>query len=292
MFGYVKPFKPQMRVCEYETYKAVYCGLCKQLGRTYGPFSRLTLSYDFTCLALLQMSLQDKPQDFSLRRCMLNPLKKAPCCEESGALEFAGGAAMLTLYFQLLDNYNDGGFVQRLGSLACKPLVWFAYRKAADVYPETASILYETISRQSLIESERCDSVDQASEPTALALSGLCGQLSEEPGCKRVLLRFGYLLGRYVYLADALDDLEEDVRQGSYNAFLLREHLDAIPSDEQLAAIRENAKGSLFLTIAELEKTYDLLDLQYYKPILDNIVYLGLRDTVERILLPKETKRR
>ena len=24
MFGYVKPFKPQMRVCEYETYKAVY----------------------------------------------------------------------------------------------------------------------------------------------------------------------------------------------------------------------------------------------------------------------------
>ena len=155
MFGYVKPFKPQMRVCEYETYKAVYCGLCKQLGRTYGPFSRLTLSYDFTFLALLQMSLQDKPQDFSLRRCMLNPLKKAPCCEESGALEFAGGAAMLTLYFKLLDNYNDGGFVQRLGSLACKPLVWFAYRKAADVYPETASILYETISRQSLIESER-----------------------------------------------------------------------------------------------------------------------------------------
>ena len=80
------------------------------------------------------------------------------------------------------------------------------------------------------------------------------------------------MLGRYVSPADALDDLEEDVRQGSYNAFLLREHLDAIPSDEQLAAIRENAKGSLFLTIAELEKTYDLLDLQYYKPILDNIV--------------------
>ncbi len=292
MFGYVKPLKPQMRVCEYETYKAVYCGLCKQLGRTYGPFSRLTLSYDFAFLALLQMSLQEQPQAFSLRRCMLNPLKKAPCCEENESLKFAGGAAMLTLYFKLLDNYNDGGFGQRLVSLLCKPFVWFAYRKAADIYPETASILYETISRQSLIESERCDSVDQASEPTALALSGLCGQLSEDPSCKRVLLRFGYLLGRYVYLADALDDLEEDVRQGSYNAFLLREHLDGTPSDEQLAVIRENAKGSLFLTIAELEKTYDLLDLQHYKPILDNIVYLGLRDTVERILLPKETKRR
>ena len=32
MFGYVKPCSAQLRVCEYETYKAVYCGLCKQLG--------------------------------------------------------------------------------------------------------------------------------------------------------------------------------------------------------------------------------------------------------------------
>ena len=44
MFGYIKPFKGMLRVCEYETYKAVYCGLCKQLGGEYGPFARLPLS--------------------------------------------------------------------------------------------------------------------------------------------------------------------------------------------------------------------------------------------------------
>ena len=56
--------------------------------------------------------------------------------------------------------------------------------------------------------------------------------------------------------------------------------------------MRENAKGSLFLTIGEIIKTYELLELGAYKPILDNVIYLGLRETVERILLPKENEHR
>ena len=35
MFGYVRPFKPYMRMFEYDIYKAVYCGLCKDMGRRY-----------------------------------------------------------------------------------------------------------------------------------------------------------------------------------------------------------------------------------------------------------------
>lgn len=291
MFGYVKPCKPQMKVCEYETYKAVYCGLCKQLGHQYGPFSRLTLSYDFTFLALLDISLSGGKADFSAKRCMLNPLKKSPCCEPCEQLDFASGVAMMMFYFKALDNYKDGSLGTRTLALICMPFARHAYKKAAERYPDVAQILYETISRQSAIEEELCDSVDRACEPTALALSGICGLLSRDHSQQRVLERFGYLLGRYVYLSDALDDLEEDLQNHSYNAFLLREKIVS-PDPVQLAAVRENAKGSLYLTIGELIKTYELLDLHDYKPILDNIIQLGLHDTVERILLPKETERR
>ena len=31
MFGYIKPYKSEMKVGEYDTFKAIYCGLCKQL---------------------------------------------------------------------------------------------------------------------------------------------------------------------------------------------------------------------------------------------------------------------
>lgn len=287
MFGYVKPCVPQLRVCEHETYKAVYCGQCKQLGQEYGPLSRLTLSYDFTFLALLHMSLAKQPQTFLPRRCMLNPLKKKPFCEQSPQLSFSSGVAMQMFYFKVLDNYQDGGFKQRSLSMLMTPFSRNAYKKAAENYPEVAQILYETISKQSVLESDQCDSVDQACEPTAGALSNIFSLLDSDEAQKRVLGRMGYLLGRYIYMADALDDLEEDLRQKSYNPFLLHEKIDQ-PHPEALAAIREGAKGSLYLTMGELEKTYELLQLSDFQPILDNIIHLGLHDTVKRILLPKE----
>ena len=59
MFGYIRVDKSELKIKDYEMYKAVYCTLCRKLGRKYGILSRLTLSYDFTFLALLNMSLKN-----------------------------------------------------------------------------------------------------------------------------------------------------------------------------------------------------------------------------------------
>ena len=64
MFGYVKPDKSELRIKEYETYKAVYCALCKELGKRYGLMSRLTLNYDYTFL-LSMKSRMSRPPVFS-----------------------------------------------------------------------------------------------------------------------------------------------------------------------------------------------------------------------------------
>ena len=53
MFGYIKTCTPQLRLCEWEAYRGIYCGLCRTLGRRFGPLARLTLSYDFTFYATL-----------------------------------------------------------------------------------------------------------------------------------------------------------------------------------------------------------------------------------------------
>ena len=81
MFGYIRISKPELKVKEYEMYKAVYCSLCKYLGKEYGILSRLTLSYDFTFLALLNMSLKDGCENFHKGRCAFNPIKKCNYCE-------------------------------------------------------------------------------------------------------------------------------------------------------------------------------------------------------------------
>ena len=94
---------------EYDTYKAVYCGLCKQLGKAFGPFSRMTLSYDFAFLSLLSLGVAEECRGFKREPCAANPLKKKPClcaCEDSA---FSASAAMLMLYYKVKDNYQDGG---------------------------------------------------------------------------------------------------------------------------------------------------------------------------------------
>ena len=95
MFGYVKPFQPHLRVCELDTYKSLYCGLCRQLGASFGPFSRLTLSYDFVFLALLFTGLSEEGPQYGRCRCMANPLKKKACCLENEGLRFSAGCAMI-----------------------------------------------------------------------------------------------------------------------------------------------------------------------------------------------------
>ena len=75
MFGYIRIAKPELKVKEYEMYKAVYCSLCRVLGKNYGIWSRFTLSYDFTFLALLNMSLTDVCDLTERKRCVCNPLK-------------------------------------------------------------------------------------------------------------------------------------------------------------------------------------------------------------------------
>ena len=96
MFGYVKPFKPHMRICEYDTYKAVYCGLCKILGKEYGFVSRMTLSYDFAFLGLMALALNDSPAEIEPQRCIAHPC----CCSfEMFYHEFCVTTTFLRTYF-------------------------------------------------------------------------------------------------------------------------------------------------------------------------------------------------
>lgn len=280
MFGYVKPCKPELKVKEFDTFKAIYCGLCKQLSKTYGPLASLTLSYDFAFVAALSLGLSDQCGGFRKCRCVANPLKRKACAIPSEDLNFCASTAMLMVYYKIKDDLQDSRFWGKLRSLFLLPLAAAARKKARRLYPETDQVLSEVWVRQAVVEQESYPSIDRAADPTASALGKICETLSTDTRQKAILSRFGYLTGRYVYFADALDDLEEDQKRGGYNPFLVRF------SDRQasLQEIRDYAVGVLNLTIGELAAAYELLDLKRYKTILDNIIYLGLQQEIQVIL--------
>ena len=277
MFGYIRPHKPELKIKDYETYRSVYCGLCKELGRLFGPFARMTLNYDFTFLALLQLGLTDKPTGSSIERCMMHPFSKRLCFNSSDSLRLTACAAMLMVYYKNKDNYNDGGLVEKGLSLLLHPFAAHAKRRAAELFPELDHVLRDMMNNQAMLEREGCTSVDDAANPTASALSSICTMLSHDERQQRVLSRFGYLLGRWVYLIDALDDLDDDIKHKRYNPFIYS------LSEQPIDSMKSQAACSLQLTHGELTKTYQLLILNNHADILENIVFLGLPATLARI---------
>lgn len=269
MFGYVRACKPELKIKEFETYKAVYCSLCKKLGKSYGILSRFTLSYDFTFLALLNMSLTDGCDGFERKRCAFNPLKKCNYCKNDDAIDMPAAAAMIMLYYKILDNIADERGLKKVGYWCLKPIFSSAHKKASKAYPQIEAAVSEYITAQNTLEAAGCTSIDEAADPTARVMEKIMALCSENEMQKRVLNRLGYCLGRYIYLLDAMCDLQDDIKTANYNV------LKNVDENE----VKQRVKGQLYFCSNEAAKAFELLDIKKYKTILGNIIYLGLEET-------------
>ena len=278
MFGYIRAAKPELKVWEYEMYKAVYCTLCRNLGKSYGLFSRFTLSYDFTFLALLKLSLSEGCTEIKKGRCAFNPLKKCNYCKSENDFEMPTATAMIMLYYKLKDNLADEKGIKKLGSALLLPLFSGAHKKAKSKYPEIEKAVAEYIEKQALLEKGGCDELDRVADPTANVLSAIFMSCSDDEAQKRVLERLGYCLGRYIYILDAACDLEQDIKSNSYNV-LKKENPYGL-TDE----LKEKIKNQLYFCANEAGRAFELLDVKKYKNILGNIIYLGLEATFKKEL--------
>lgn len=273
MFGYIKPFKPELRIKEFEMYRAYYCSMCKSLGKSYGIFARFTLNYEFVFLAMLAASLKDETCETAQKRCPFNPLKKCNFCKNQvDEFDFAASAAMLLLYYKLLDNLRDEKGIKALKYLSIKPMLKSSYKKAKAKYPQLDKLFSEYDEAQQKIESAGILDIDRASEPTAKMLGELFKMCSANENNKLALDRLGYCMGRYIYILDAAADIEKDIKTNSYNP--LKSRADAL----------DLAKRQLYFSINEAKSAFELLKIYKFKNILGNIICLGLEDAFNKEL--------
>lgn len=222
MFGYVRPFKSELLVREYDQYKAAYCQLCRALREHYGRAASFTLSYDCTFYALLALSTREAELKLHHGRCVMNPLKKCDFLQASGeAYHKAAALSVLLTCHKLRDNLEDDSFLKSLGSRLFLPFVSRKAKKAAAEYPFLAQQAQKAMEGQAQAEKEGAG-VDACAEPTANLLAALFKELACDEMQAVALERFGYFLGRWVYLIDAADDLAEDLREGAFNPFIPR----------------------------------------------------------------------
>ena len=287
MFGYVRPYQSELLVKEYDQYKAVYCQLCRILGKEYGWLSRFSLSYDCTFYAMLALAVSKAEMTECRRCCGANPLKKCRYLEAEGdAYQKAAALSVLLTYQKLLDDKADESFFKSLGCRLLLPLVSRKAKKAAKKYPFLAE-LAETTTREQAEAEQRKAGIDECAEPTAKLLSALFGELAgENAGQKAALTQFGYFLGRWVYLMDAADDLAEDAKAGKFNPFLPRLGLSGkreLTAEEQKHA-EEFCNNALNFTLSMLLPPLNLMDMEHFGPIIENVAQKGLPEIQREIL--------
>ena len=136
MFGYVRPFKSELLVRQYDQYKAAYCQLCRALKQHYGWLASFTLSYDCTFYALLMLSTREAKLSLHHGRCVMNPLKRCDFLESDGeAYHKAAALSVLLTYHKLRDNLEDDSFWKSFGSRVFLPFVSRKAKRAAKEYP-------------------------------------------------------------------------------------------------------------------------------------------------------------
>lgn len=279
MFGYIRPQLPELRVKEYELYKATYCGLCRAMGKRTGCISKMTLNYDFVFLVLMRKVAEKRSGAIKMRRCIAHPLKRRPMLEIDETLEYCARSSVMLTRLKLKDNVSDSRGMKRLLAKIAGIMSIFFKKTPSELKPleDTLRSKIDTLSR---LESESCDSVDTVAAVfgellSAVAAYGLDGE--EATLCAKI----GYHLGKWIYIIDAIDDLEDDVRTGSFN--VVANSLGKSLTDDD----RRMLRTALMLELEQMSHSVEALDFSSHRDvegIIKNTIYIGMVDKTNCVL--------
>jgi hypothetical protein len=269
MTGYVTPCKSELLVREFEVYNAYYCAVCKSIAARLGQLPRLLLSYDSAFWAMMFAAPGEGADSLKEFRCVTHPGRKRNVGAPSQEIDYAADMMVLLGYENLKDDLHDEHKLR--GAAGCAA-AHRAYKKVSALHPEKAEAVRRQLAIMHETEKAREKSIDFAAEPFAVIMEEVFGYHGLPEHLKGAYRLIGRHLGRWIYMADAVDDYAEDMKSGSYNP-LLCEHYEPA----RLAA-------SMELTLASIAETADLLPLRRNKGLLENIIYVGLRLKTETLL--------
>ncbi|MDR0935207.1 MAG: DUF5685 family protein [Oscillospiraceae bacterium] len=268
MYGYIKPLKPELKVKHWELYQATYCGLCAGLKERYGFAARFCVNYDLTFLTMLYACVMPgSAPEVKTLRCPANGRRKAHCF----AGEASAAAVDLTLILaieKLRDGLRDDVLPKRL-LLDAPALAILRSRakKLPKIHEKFTLSAKKALDELTKVEQNRDSGIDRAANTFASLLSA-AGQYAADDEQKRILENLLYHTGRVIYICDAADDLEDDIKHGRYNP------LTDYPADK--TTLTTTLEHSANIAAA----AFELLPKSEFTPILQNIMYLGIPNQI------------
>jgi len=293
MFGYVTPCKMEMKIKDYEKFKAYYCGLCNSIKSNFGNLPRLTLNYDMTFLAILLDALCENKYNFNRFKCLIHPLKKRIMINNNEALDYAAFCNITLAYYKLMDDVYDNKTIKSkvfsvfLKGYLLKSEKTYTKRSYIDVidYAKEKLLLLNTLEagHKDMGIDEHL-SIDELSHVFADLTGFIISFYYKDAAFKDDLYWLGYNLGKWIYIIDAYDDLEKDIKSDSFNAINSLLNTDKLDFKKFSKCIKPRIDFLLATCAAQCLKYLDKLPLIKNEDILYNILELGLMEKMDKVL--------
>lgn len=196
-----------------------------------------------------------------MKRCLIHPAK--PHVETiNDATHYAAAMNLLLSYHKCVDDWQDDRSLLRL---MLAKLLTKQSRIVCEGFPEKVSVITACLEELSQLEQENSQDPDRG--------SALFGQLLGEVFVWRQdrwaenLRKIGDMLGRYIYLVDAILDLPGDIKKGRYNP---------LTSRWSSSFDKSNYIPVLQMILGECAEAFEQLPLTDNTDILRNILYSGV----------------
>ena len=208
MYGYLKPDNTVLEFPVRRYYRERYCSLCHALWNYYGMLPRMLLSYDVTFASVL---LELKSQvDFNTDKILC--YRKNPIVSNKEEWKKISALSILLAAGKLKDNIDDDN------SFVAKVLLFLfskSVKKAKSDYPEIESFL--TLSLRNMSDLEKANaSVGEMASAFAQMMRGAYEMLFDKAEHISAIAEY---VSKWVYFIDAVDDLDKDIKDNSFNPF-------------------------------------------------------------------------
>ncbi len=261
MFGYIVVHQPELKVREYETYRAAYCGLCRSLKKRHGRLGQMTLSFDMTFLALLLGGLYEPETVSGCGRCLAHPMQKHHYLSNP-YYDYAADMNLLLTYYKCLDDWHDE---RKLTRLIFAKLLELKMPKIRRLYGQKAEKIKQLLEELSGLERKKVYDIDKTAGFFGEIMAELFVYRSDE--WEEKLRRMGFFFGKFIYLMDAYEDIEDDLKKGRYNPLTELYKKDSF---------EEDCQQILKMMMAETSRVFEMLPILTDAEILRNILYAGV----------------
>lgn len=268
MYGYVQICKPELKFREFDEYRAHYCGLCRTLRERFGTMGQLFLSYDLTFLTLLLDSLYEPETVKTKGHCIAHPFQKQQFVR-SEVTAYAADMSLLLTAYKLDDDWKDEK--KHFRHLLSR-LISGKTGRVRERYLQKAERMEQELETLSQLEKEDCKNPEQPASCFGYMLAEVLAY--KEDIWENTLRDIGFHLGRFIYLADAFDDLEKDRKKNCYNPFLSQDEHDPV--------FHEACEQLLRVMIAPAASAFEYLPIVKNAEILRNILYAGVWTSFRR----------